>query len=51
MFQSVTKTDNPHFIDVDVALERIVTGKSMENILAIRAGNPELKRFSRVHSP
>lgn len=44
MFQSVTKTDNPHFIDVNVALERIVTGKSMDNILAIRAGNPELKR-------
>jgi len=44
MFQSVTKTDKPHYIDVKAALERIVSGKSMDNILAIRAGNSELKR-------
>jgi hypothetical protein len=44
MFQSVTKTDKPHYIDVRAALERIVSGKSMDNILAIRAGNSELKR-------
>ncbi len=39
MFQSVTKTDKPHYIDVKAALERITSGKSQESILAIRAGN------------
>ena len=44
MFQSVTKTDKPHYIDVKAALERITSGKSQESILAIRAGNTELKK-------
>ena len=44
MFESVTKTDKPHFIDVVAALDRIVSGRSAENVLAIRAGNAELKK-------
>ena len=44
MFESVTKTDKPHFIDVVLALDRIASGRSAESVLAIRAGNPELKK-------
>lgn len=48
MFQSVTKTDKPHYIDVKAALERISSGKSQDNIMAIRAGNSELKKMLPV---
>jgi len=48
MFESVTKTDEPYYIDVNAALERISSGRSQDVIMAIRAGNAELKKMLPV---
>ena len=44
MFPSVTKTDKPHYVSLETALERIIKGNSLSIIKEIREGNKEKKK-------
>lgn len=44
MFASVKNTDEPHYIDLSTALERIKNGKSKSLVGQIRDGNSSLKK-------
>lgn len=43
MFKSVFDTENPHFVPLSVALDRIKTGKNADTIEQVRAGDKRRK--------
>ena len=44
MFPSITTIDNPYYITLESALDRIIEGKSKEKVEQVRSGDKQVKK-------